>query len=158
MKAVRNARSRLIPEEVKAAIISLAKEGGKVHTVTEKDHQKKAGSTPQTKSEPPDTDTTMYAVGADKRFVEAWVKKNCNGNREAFKQWGASFPAAMVDKDNDGKLSMNMVNMRFVARLKSHSDDAAESFGTWFEQNHKQVPLTPEEVAAELEGEVTDAT
>lgn len=148
MKAVRNARSRLIPEEVKATITTMAQAKGRVKTVTEKDHRPKAET-------PPPATGPSYANGADKRFVEAWVKEHCNGDREAFKQWGASFGTPMVDKDNDGKLSMNMVNMRFVARLKTNPDDAAESYGTWYERSKK--PATTAEAAEILEGEVTDA-
>jgi hypothetical protein len=147
MKAVRNARSRLIPDEVKATITTLAQGKGRVRTVTSDDHK------PEPKDNPPETGPS-YAVGKDKKFVEAWVKKNCNGDRESFKLWASQFPTPMVDKDNDGKLSMNMVNMRFVARLRSHSDDAAESYGTWYE--HSRKPVTPSEAAEVLEGEVVD--
>ena len=151
MKAVRNARTRLIPEEIKATITALAQNTkGRVKTVTAKDHKPESGPPVEEADRGP-----SYAVGADKRFVEAWVKKNCNGDREGFKEWAAGFPTPMVGKDNDGKLSLNMVDMVFVAKLKTNPDDAASSYGVWYEKNKK--PVTPAEAAEVLEGEVTDA-
>lgn len=138
MKAVRNARSRLIPEEVKSTIIALAKEGGKVKHITKND-----------------VAPVKYAKGKDKRFIEAWIKDNCSGDRELFKEWAYSMGTPMIGKDN-GKYTLNKVDMRLVDRIKANPDNAAENFGTWLERKKEPV-MSPEEVAAEMEGEVVNA-
>lgn len=121
-KAARNARSRLIPEEVKAAIIAKARADGKVRKLTVEDLPK----------DKPKEETTeiMYAKDKDKRFLEAWIKEHLDGDREAFKEWAAELN--MIHKEN-GKYSLNKVLYRFMARIRMNPDDAAANFSAWYD-------------------------
>lgn len=124
-KAARNARSRLIPEEVKAAILAMAKEGGKVKQVENRSLPEET-----TKTKDP---TPVYAEGTLKKFLEAWIKEYLMGDRESFKAW--AFANDQIDTNEDGEPTLNKVKYAFAQRIKTNPQGAEVNFKTWLVQN-----------------------
>lgn len=157
MKAARNARNRLIPEEIRVQILALAKDKNRVRKVTGKDAEK---VTEQPKAETPSATNNEpdYAKGKDKSFIEAWIGENLGKgevHRKLFKYWAASFATPMVGKNAEGVYTLNKVDMRLVKRIRTAPADAGASFSEWYDRYLLDNAIEgPEDVLAILEGEV----
>ena len=131
MKAARNARNRLIPEEVKVKILALAKERKKIKGVTPEDAERVSG---QKTTEPKSTANTY----ADRSKVQAWISDNIGSSDDetkAFKQWAASFPTPKIGKNQWGHYTLDKVDALFAQRLYANPDEAAINFNSWYDLN-----------------------
>jgi len=129
MKAARNARIRLIPEEIKVQILALAREKKLVKSVTPEDAERLRPETEVTRPRE-QTGDVIYADDKLKRYLEMWIRDNLGGDRELFKEWATALK--MIHTYN-GKPTMNRVIYRFASRIRSNPDDAAANFAIWYD-------------------------
>lgn len=79
---------------------------------------------------------------AKKRFIEAWVKEQCDGDRDSVKEWLVEMDK--IEQNDEGIPTFNKIHTDMVDRIKANPDGAAVNYKSWL-------------TAKGLEGEVVDA-